>query len=183
MSGLDLVAIRKRAEAATPGPWYVRLLDDDWAMNLTAVSTQPGADGHEQWPEFDESTMVAATLVQHPRYVDVTDEHWDENADFIAHARQDIPALVAEVEGLRKRVADLEGPSVAAVYGFESGYAAAKADHEKADKLITELVKAAMDLSDGEDAANPKAVAIYVPLETWQRFEAAVAVYQAEGLE
>lgn len=37
--GLDLDAIDELCAAATPGPWFVRSLDDDHAMNLVAVST------------------------------------------------------------------------------------------------------------------------------------------------
>ncbi|MBZ4321232.1 hypothetical protein [Streptomyces huiliensis] len=43
--------------------------------------------------------------VQRPRYVDVADERWDENADFISHARQDVPRLVEEVRRLRRLLA------------------------------------------------------------------------------
>jgi hypothetical protein len=92
LSDQELDDIQRRADSATPGPWFVRLLDDSDAMNLVAVSTQPDTGGHERWPEFDHSTLVAATLVQQPRYVDISDERWNPNAAFIAHARTDIPA-------------------------------------------------------------------------------------------
>ncbi|MEV0374509.1 hypothetical protein AB0I10_32785 [Streptomyces sp. NPDC050636] len=48
--------------------------------------------------------MVAATLIQHPRYIDVADERWDENAEFIAHAREDVPRLLAEITRLRRLI-------------------------------------------------------------------------------
>ncbi|MGW2642942.1 hypothetical protein [Streptomyces sp. NPDC001348] len=41
-------------------------------------------------------TTCEVTLVQQPRYVDVADERWDENANLIANARQGIPRLIAE---------------------------------------------------------------------------------------
>jgi hypothetical protein len=97
----ELEEIELRCEAATPGPWFVRHLDDDYAMNLTAVSTTPDTGQGERWPNFDSTTIVAATLVQQPRYVDLADGRWDENARFIAHARTDIPRLVAEIKRLR----------------------------------------------------------------------------------
>lgn len=97
-----LAAIEERASAATPGRWYVRQLDDDHAMGLVAVSTVPDTGLGERWPEFEHSELVAATLVQHPRYVDGADERWDENAHFIAHARDDVPRLVAEIRRLRQ---------------------------------------------------------------------------------
>ncbi|MGN5382532.1 hypothetical protein ACQ4WX_51160 [Streptomyces lasalocidi] len=98
----ELAAIEERAEAATPGPWHVRQLDDDHAMSLVAVSTAAETGLGERWPGFDHRTIVAATLVQQPRYVDVADERWDENAQFIASARQDIPRLITEIHRLRR---------------------------------------------------------------------------------
>lgn len=98
----ELAEIEELTEATTPGPWYVRPLDDDWAMNLVAVSTLPDTGRAERWPDFDHQQIVAATLVQQPRYVDVADARWDENAQFIAKARQDIPRLIAEIRLLRQ---------------------------------------------------------------------------------
>lgn len=96
----ELTAIAVGAESATPGPWFVRFLDDDRAMNLTAVSTVPGTDWDRCWPDFSHENIVAATLVQHPRCVDSADGRWDENAAFIAMARDAVPRLVEEVRGL-----------------------------------------------------------------------------------
>ncbi|MEV6205670.1 hypothetical protein [Kitasatospora sp. NPDC051914] len=98
----ELAEIEELAGAATPGPWHVRFLDDDHAMNLVAISTVPDTGRGERWPGFDHGQNVAATLVQQPRYVDIADERWDENAFFIANARQDIPRLIAEVRRLRR---------------------------------------------------------------------------------
>ncbi|MFF1917477.1 hypothetical protein ACFVYE_39230 [Streptomyces sp. NPDC058239] len=98
----ELADIEERTEATTPGPWHVRILDDDWAMNLVAVGTVPDTGRGERWPDFDHHQIVAATLVQQPRYVDVADGRWDENAQFIANARQDIPRLIAEIRRLRR---------------------------------------------------------------------------------
>jgi hypothetical protein len=91
----ELAAIEELAEAATPGPWFVRDLDDTHAMSLVAISTAPGTGRGERWPDFDHREIVAATLIQEPRYVDVADERWETNAQFIANARQDIPRLIA----------------------------------------------------------------------------------------
>lgn len=100
----ELAAIEELADAATPGPWFVRHLDDDQAMNLVAISTAPDTGRGERWPDFDHREIVAATLIQHPRYADVADERWDENAQFIANARQDIPRLIAEIKRLRQQL-------------------------------------------------------------------------------
>ncbi|MCF2530775.1 hypothetical protein [Yinghuangia soli] len=96
----ELDEIERIADSATPGPWYVRHLDDDFAMNLVAVSTVCDTGLGERWPEFDHEQSVAATPVQQPRYVDVADERWDANARFIAMAREEIPRLTAEIRRL-----------------------------------------------------------------------------------
>ncbi|MQY03493.1 hypothetical protein [Actinomadura macrotermitis] len=101
----ELATIEELAEAATPGPWFVRNLDDDHAMSLVAISTAPDTGHGERWPGFDHREIVAATLVQAPRYVDVADERWDTNALFIANARQDIPRLIDEIKRLRRQLA------------------------------------------------------------------------------
>lgn len=97
----ELAAIAARAAAATPGPWHVRHLDDDRSMNLTAISTQPATTTPDRWPDDEHASIVAATLVQQPRYVDHTDRRWVENATFIAAARTDVPRLLAEITHLR----------------------------------------------------------------------------------
>ena len=95
----ELDEIERRVAATTPPPWYVRLLDDEFASSFVAVSTKPDqGDGAERWPEWDHEDIVAATLVQAPnRYADIGDQLWDQSAAFIAHARSDVPRLVAEV--------------------------------------------------------------------------------------
>jgi len=98
----DLAAVEHRVRVASPGPWHVRHLDDDHAMSFTAVSTRPDTGKGERWPEFEHGEIVAATLVQQPRYVDLDDERGDENADFIAQDREDIPCLIAEIRRLRR---------------------------------------------------------------------------------
>ncbi|WP_369223073.1 hypothetical protein AB5J52_18435 [Streptomyces sp. R39] len=103
--GPDLDGIEEICAMATPGPWFVRSLDDSHAMNLVAVSTVPDTGRGERWPNFDHGELIAATLVQKPRYVDCADGRWDENAAFIAMAREAVPQLVEEVRRLRKLLA------------------------------------------------------------------------------
>ncbi|BDH07285.1 hypothetical protein [Streptomyces seoulensis] len=97
----ELDELDELAGAATPGPWFVRSLDDTDAMSIVAVSTVPDTGLSERWPGFDHHDIVAATLVQQPRYVDAADERWDENAHFIAAARSSVPRLIAEIRRLR----------------------------------------------------------------------------------
>ncbi|UXY29297.1 hypothetical protein [Streptomyces sp. HUAS TT20] len=105
VEGLDLDEIEEMCSVATPGPWFVRNLDDDYAMNLVGVSTVEDTGRGERWPDFDHGELVAATLVQHPRYVDCADGRWDENAAFIAMARDVVPKLVNEVRRLQQILA------------------------------------------------------------------------------
>lgn len=94
----ELAAIGHRVDAATPGPWQVIVVDDTYAMSLVAVTT---GEIDEDWPH-DSAKVVAATLVEGPiRYVSIADGRWDANADFIAHARDDIPRLLDEIVRLR----------------------------------------------------------------------------------
>lgn len=72
----ELRVIEARAEAATPGPWEMEV-DDPYVIwgpdDLRIVS-------------FKGSTIIG----------------FEDNAPFVAHAREDIPALIAEVRRLRK---------------------------------------------------------------------------------
>lgn len=45
--------------------------------------------------------IAAATLVREPRYVCCDDDRWDENAEFMAAAREIVPKLVEEVAAPR----------------------------------------------------------------------------------
>ncbi|MFK0104715.1 hypothetical protein [Streptomyces sp. NPDC091217] len=103
--GSELDEIEELRSVATPGPWFVRILDDTHAMNLIAVSTVEDTGRGEKWPGFDHGELIAATLVQEPRHVDRADGRWDENAAFIAMAREAVPQLVKEVKRLRQLLA------------------------------------------------------------------------------
>ena len=85
---LDLDAIEARAEAATPGPWTARL-SDMWEINAGSdlVSVVESC-----WLPDD------CEAGQHGGIPDVDD------ARFIAHARTDVPALVAELRAAREVV-------------------------------------------------------------------------------
>lgn len=96
MNSDDLEKLAQLDRAATPGPWFVQLLDDDHAMNAVAVCTkaQSGVGGSMRagtWPLDD---VVAACLLQEPRYVDPPDTKWDANAALIAEVRTALPELL-----------------------------------------------------------------------------------------
>lgn len=93
---LDLAAIKARAEAATPGPWKVPIAN-------VFVVVAPNAPHHNPpeglCPPYPWRVVVEPSL----------NDPSAEDAEFIAHAREDVPALVAEVERLREEVAELRG--------------------------------------------------------------------------
>lgn len=92
MTKPDLDAIKARAEAATPWPWRAH---GDAVVNLVRSCTCAGhipGHGHEPFCGIEGPVATGA-------------EPFDAN--FIAHAREDIPALLAEVQELRELVTDL----------------------------------------------------------------------------
>lgn len=86
---LDLEPIKAREQAASDGPWTVKEYDDD-----------------------DDSMLPKWVYVASPRGynvgtshgVNVMDEPLIHDAEFIAHARVDVPALIAEVEQWRAAI-------------------------------------------------------------------------------
>ena len=87
MTEQQLAEIAARAEQATRGPWVDEVTDDGWLVVLAA----------------GDSFGALATLGD----VSETGSHDHANARFIAAARADVPALVAEVARMRRGVAQL----------------------------------------------------------------------------
>lgn len=86
MKRVDIEAIKAREKAASPGPW--RRGD-----SMTRQSSDFNVSGSGEWPIFDSDSQRIGVLDGKPIKL---------NAEFVAHARQDIPALIAEVEALRE---------------------------------------------------------------------------------
>lgn len=80
MTDEELAAIKARAEAATAGPWHV-----------SGDGTVYSDDRSMEW----EASEDAEGLYNY------SGKQLDADAAFIAHARADIPALLAEVEAWR----------------------------------------------------------------------------------
>lgn len=95
---LDLDAIKAREQEATSGPWTNGMRDSGDA-HMCRVFARREADP----PKGAYGEQVALTW--HPEfmvsYVGLSHQQNVHNAEFIAHARQDIPALIAEIERLR----------------------------------------------------------------------------------
>ena len=96
MTELDLNELTRLDAAATPSPWFVRTLDDEYCMGAVAVSTKPDTGNNEgmrsgQWPSQE---IVAVCLIQQPPYVVPDDGQYDENAELIAAVRNALPELL-----------------------------------------------------------------------------------------
>lgn len=92
----DLQAIRARADAATPGPWYA----DDGGV-YAAAEAPPYRDvplsdwtvTHQAaWRDWEEDAVLLFEGGAH--------DAESRDAEFVAHARHDVDALVGRVEEL-----------------------------------------------------------------------------------
>jgi hypothetical protein len=86
MTDSELAAIRARCDAATPGPWHEgnhrEVLSSDNMPLFQCWSAWVGLRGIR----FDEAEKVFDVAA---------------NVEFLIHAREDIPALLAEIEHLQ----------------------------------------------------------------------------------
>jgi hypothetical protein len=81
MTDEELTAIRKRCDSATRGPWRSYVEGRDHSSGSDFIMT--GGDGAARGEDIELSGATKA------------------EQDFIAHAREDIPRLLAEIERLR----------------------------------------------------------------------------------
>lgn len=93
MTLLDELAELDRA--ATPGPWFVRAMDDDMCCSATAVATKPNvSEDNDDLTQSAFHGVVAATYLQHRDYVMPADDRGNENASLIAAVRTALPELL-----------------------------------------------------------------------------------------
>jgi hypothetical protein len=94
-AGVDLGPIEARCKAASPGPWITCNPESafkNWPIGFFSL-------GRDE--EAKPSNWAIST--DHVRASEMTSGGAKADAEFIAHARQDIPALIAEVRRLRAR--------------------------------------------------------------------------------
>ncbi len=77
------MSMKARCDAATPGPWRSWIERRDHEAGSSFIQT---GEGTSRGPDIELSGVTAA------------------DQDFIAHARQDLPRLVAEVYRLRAEI-------------------------------------------------------------------------------
>jgi hypothetical protein len=132
MTDDELAKIKERCEKATPGPWewaqdrindlHFRIRREKPDANGHIFRAKPGSGGLRNSfiyllkrrfdiPAFDRETLTGS--VMYLRWFEYRANGYSNgpqeyDAEFIAHARSDIPALLEEVESLRKTLAWIE---------------------------------------------------------------------------
>lgn len=102
MTDERLKQIEKRLTAATPGPWHLVAGDDAYCSSICGIL----GDDEKRRIEADQ-TPRRGDFPEDTRWVMVdpgcapVQLIGDDNEEFIAHARQDVPDLIAEVRRLR----------------------------------------------------------------------------------
>ena len=91
----EIEAIRKRAEKATEGPWEWVACDELHETEMPELG-----NGKESIMSFGDREMYYPTEGTPPN---------TEDAEFIAHARTDIPKLLAEIDRLNELIDKAEG--------------------------------------------------------------------------
>ena len=109
MTPKQLAEIKARVEAATPGPWEFETDSDidgfsyvEWVEHI--ISKSVTIERYKHTYPGRQYQIIIASMTEN----ETQGKEEFANATFIAHARQDVPALVAEVERLRGRIAEIE---------------------------------------------------------------------------
>lgn len=89
--------IRERAEAATEGPWRSHDFGHAGEEEPSSIVVHVGRFDHSDLLTYDTETAVA--------YMPRWERQESDNATFIAHARTDVPDLLAEVDRLTAELA------------------------------------------------------------------------------
>lgn len=126
---INLSAIEKRSKSATPGPWQVIPDSRPDVTTEQMIFTKSGTGGFwdegqlikrmhagmrndgnlEDFITHPENYVVRLHICELAKYYDQKSSIANsDDAEFIAHARTDIPALCAEVRELRKQVRQLK---------------------------------------------------------------------------
>lgn len=87
LSDLELEAIRRRCDGATPGPWRSFVEGRDHTSGSSFIMT---GSGNNRGNDIELSGATTA------------------DQDFIAHARQDIPRLLDEIARLKRLIPSRE---------------------------------------------------------------------------
>jgi len=126
---LDFDAIRERAAAATPGPWTA---DHEWCQ----INTPDGRRLFEVLLGDNDTRENAQQAIA--------------DAEFVAHANQDVPALLAEVASLTAELEQMKQVVAAARSVFEVEHRRAEKAEAEQDRLRADLDIATVKLNAHE---------------------------------
>ncbi len=100
---LNLDHIRRRVDAATPGPWRLQIDHCDCNDGICSHGSFPFAIALPSHTTSNADTPCDRTdsLDSYRHSASDISALTMETAEFIAHARQDVPALLAEVDRLQ----------------------------------------------------------------------------------
>lgn len=119
MDQKQLNAIKERVAKATPGPWEVVGCNHVW-------TTLGGSNILGEKAAKNDGWLVAAvnhdhlTSLEKGGYNTMTIEEKLAVSEFIAHAREDVPKLVGEVEKLRKALEQVMEAEEPIMEGWET---------------------------------------------------------------
>lgn len=131
--------IQERADAATNGPWRIE--------NDSECDYEQGID-YAEWPQTlvgPETTHLSAWSKKHgnPHRVDEINELTFPDAEFIAHAREDVPRLVAALRAVEAVVSE-RYKLWAAICGETCGKEVYGIDHDAIADSIAAAIETAI---------------------------------------
>lgn len=119
MDEQELAAIEARTQATSAGPWRFPYGPERGPARKTKAARAAqlqmwqAANGYAWvWDDHDRAILSVAGGGRGPNdRLDSVHPSNRANLEFVAHAREDVPALVAEVRRLRQALADAGAPS------------------------------------------------------------------------
>lgn len=145
MTEAQLAAIRAREAAATPGPWTAEYDHDepvsDWGMEVLYAEERNAEDYAKAVWDGDICRATSITLGPGPAAYGV-DGVQERDAIFCAHARTDVPALLAALAASQAQAARLEQVALAAVAQFYDDDYGRAGGFDQRIRLLFELRRA-----------------------------------------
>jgi hypothetical protein len=144
MTDIDITAIRRRADAATSGPW---------------IGTTPH-DGRTKWADDFEDPMVVTADSSPGNYCAIAQEicngptDGQADAEFIAAARTDVPALLDLVAEQATEIERLRAGAESVIAGYIAAgkWAVGVGDHGSAAECEAVVEKIRRDILGGKPA-------------------------------
>lgn len=173
----DHQELKRLAEAATPGPWYVQYGDDASHRCMTAVSTHNKRLNNQGcFTEAEFESLIAITLHQSYPWVDPDCVNDDANSAYIAAASPDVVlSMIAEI--------DVQAGSIEAVQAANQRLAAERDKLRTQNQALIEAIKGFHTWAYGQRKQQSKGGhASFDYMELREQMDIAeAALAQAEG--